>query len=288
MRSLDLDQLRTFVIAADLKSFTAAGDCLNATQSAVSLRIAKLEGQLGRMLLARTPRSVSLTPEGARFLEHARAILEAHDAALSHLTGPDVETRAALRLAVSDHAVGAGLAAALGGLKAALPEQNWEVTVGLSAEMRVLYDAGDADAAIVRQDAAERREGEPLFTDRLCWVTAPGTAFASASSGTGTVPFVAMRGPCGVKAAAIQALDGAGLRWRSAFSGGSVQALQAAVKAGLGVGVFGVRNVPSGTEILGPREGFPELPAAEVVMHTRLSGRVRRALTAAFRAAGAP
>ena len=154
MRSLDLDQLRTFVIAADLRSFTAAGDCLNATQSAVSLRIAKLEGQLGRTLLARTPRSVSLTPEGARFLEHARAILDAHDAALSQLTAADVDTGSVLRLAVSDHAVGAGLASVLASLKAALPGQKWEVTVGLSAEMRNLYDAGDADAAIVRQDAA--------------------------------------------------------------------------------------------------------------------------------------
>ena len=287
MRSLDLDQLRTFVIAADLRSFTAAGDCLNATQSAVSLRIAKLEGQLGRTLLARTPRSVSLTPEGARFLEHARAILDAHDAALSQLTAADVDTGSVLRLAVSDHAVGAGLASVLASLKEALPGQKWEVTVGLSAEMRNLYDAGDADAAIVRQDAVERREGEPLFADQLCWVAAPGSGFASAPQSTGTVPFVAMRGPCGVKAAATQALDTAGLRWRCAFLGGSVQALQAAVKAGLGVGVFGARNVPAGTDILGPREGFPDLPAAEVVMHTRLSGGIRRALSAAFRAAGA-
>src|SRR3954451_13870162 len=109
MRSLDLDQLRTFVIAADLKSFTAAGDCLNATQSAVSLRIAKLENRLGHILLARTPRAGSLTPDGTRFLDHARGILHAHDAALAQLSRPASSEGSILRLAVSDHAVGARL-----------------------------------------------------------------------------------------------------------------------------------------------------------------------------------
>jgi hypothetical protein len=95
-----------------------------------------------------------------------------------------------------------------------------------------------------------------------------------------------MRGLCGVKATATRALDEAGLPWRCAFLGGSVMALQAAVQAGLGVGIFGSRNVPAGAEILGLREGLPALPAGKVVMHTRLSGRVRRALTAAFQSAG--
>jgi len=199
MRSLDLDQLRTFVIAAELKSFTAAGDCLNATQSAVSLRIAKLERQLGRMLLARTPRAVSLTPEGSRFLDHARAVLEAHDAALAQLSGPEALEQSVLRLAVSDHAVGAALTAALRSLKASVPELAFEVTVGLSAEMRELYDAGDADVAIVRQDVAERREGDPLFADPLCWVAATGSGHVRAVISAGSVPLVVCAVPVGRK-----------------------------------------------------------------------------------------
>lgn len=284
MRSLDLDQLRTFVVAAELKSFTAAGECLGTTQSAVSLRIAKLEGQVGRPLLARTPRSVSLTPEGARFLDHARAILDAHDGALAHMSRANGEQRAVLRLAVSDHAAGAVLAGTLASLMAALPEFTPEVVVGLSAEMRELYDKGEADAAIVRQDPAGRRDGEPLFEDRLCWAGAsPGLRWSSKERG-GPVPLVVMRGPCGVKAVAARALDEAGMRWRCTFLGGSVMALQAAVKAGLGVGVFGAQHVPAGCDLLGEGEGLPRLPMGEVVLLTRLSGGVRRALAAAFRA----
>jgi hypothetical protein len=94
-----------------------------------------------------------------------------------------------------------------------------------------------------------------------------------------------MRGPCGVKAAATHALDRAGLPWRFAFLGGSVMALQAAVTAGLGVGVFGTRNVPAGTDILGAGEALPALPDGVVVMLTRLTGSIPRALAAAFQAA---
>src|SRR4051812_34929242 len=118
MRSMDLDQLRTFVVAAELKSFTAAGDCLNATQSAVSLRIAKLENRLGHIFLARPPRAGSLSPDWTRFLNHARGTPHPHDAALAKLPRPASSEGSILRLAVSDHAVGARLTPALVSLRA--------------------------------------------------------------------------------------------------------------------------------------------------------------------------
>jgi DNA-binding transcriptional LysR family regulator len=279
MRNLDLDQLRAFAVAAELRSFTAAGECLGATQSAVSLRIAKLEEQLGQRLLARTPRSVSLTPEGTRFLEHARAILSVHDAALAQLTG-DGE-RSVLRLAVSDHAAGAHLAGALASLKASLRTVVPEVIVGLSSEMREAYDRGEVDAAIVRQDAG-RRDGELLFADPLVWAAGKACGWAKGQP----VPLVALRGACGVKAAATRALDEAKLSWRFTFLGGSVAALQAAVVAGLGIGVFGTRHVPPDCAVVDDSHGLPALPTSEVVLYTRLPGATRRALTVAFQAAG--
>ena len=276
---MDLDQLRTFAVAAELKSFTAAGASLGATQSAVSLRIAKLEQQIGRTLLARTPRSVSLTPDGARFLDHARAILEAHDTALIQLSGKT--ERSVLRLAISDHAAGAGLARALASLKVSLPTLTPEVVVGLSSEMRGIYDRGEADAAIVCQESG-RREGTPLFSDPVVWVIGPACSWTRGQA----VPLLALANACGVKATATRALDEAGIPWRFAFLGGSVMALQAAVQAGLGIGVFGTRHVPPSCNVLEEAAGLPPLPASNVVLHTRLTGETRRALGAAFRSAG--
>ncbi|MEX3823263.1 LysR family transcriptional regulator, partial [Paraburkholderia sp. BR14262] len=61
MKPLDLDAVRAFVLVAELRSFTRAADALDTTQSAVSLKLKRLEAHLGKQLLERTPRVVRLT-----------------------------------------------------------------------------------------------------------------------------------------------------------------------------------------------------------------------------------
>ena len=75
MKSLDLDAVKAFVLTAELQSFTRAADALGSTQSAVSLKLRRLEDQLGRRLLERTPRQVRLSAEGAAFMEAARELV---------------------------------------------------------------------------------------------------------------------------------------------------------------------------------------------------------------------
>ena len=72
MKSMDVDAVRAFLLAADLQSFTRAADVLGTTQSAISLKLRRLEAQLGRRLLERTPRRVRLSAEGLAFLGVAR------------------------------------------------------------------------------------------------------------------------------------------------------------------------------------------------------------------------
>lgn len=68
MRMLDLEAVQAFVLTADLKSFTRAAEAMDSTQSAVSLKIKRLEDALGRRLLERTPRLVRLSQDGRRSL----------------------------------------------------------------------------------------------------------------------------------------------------------------------------------------------------------------------------
>ncbi len=279
MLDLDIGLLRTFTLVAKLNSFTLAGEMLGATQSAVSLRIAKLEKLSQTMLIARTPRSVALTPDGARFLSFAEATLAAHDAAvasLRHDPSPMV-----IRFAVSDHAVGANLLPALSSLKLSLPGIAPDVMVGSSNEMRRLYDDGEADAAIVRQEGS-RSKARPLFDDPLVWAKSDGLDWLHGQP----LPLVALGGPCGVKAAAVKALDEANIPWRFAFLGGAVSALTAAVGAGLGVGAFGRRHVPTLLR-MSPDSRLPDLPAGTIVLHSRLDARIIEPIASAFKAAGA-
>ncbi|MBZ5763280.1 LysR family transcriptional regulator [Rhizobium sp. VS19-DR104.2] len=76
---LSLDQLRTFVAAADEGSFSAAGRRLRRTQSAVSETIANLEAQLAVMLFDRTGRYPRLTAQGNALLVDARSVVSAVD-----------------------------------------------------------------------------------------------------------------------------------------------------------------------------------------------------------------
>ena len=89
-RTLDLDLLRCFVTIAETGSFTRAGDRLGRTQSTISLQVKRLEDQIGRAVFSRTPRSLSLTPEGERLLGPARQLLRLNDAAIAELFEPDM------------------------------------------------------------------------------------------------------------------------------------------------------------------------------------------------------
>src|SRR4051795_8933423 len=98
---LDLDAVQAFVRVAELDSFTRAAEAMRTTQSAVSLKLKKLERRLGRRLIERTPRLVRLSGEGAAFLDRARDLMAAHERAI----GLGVEHRR-LSLGISEHAAG--------------------------------------------------------------------------------------------------------------------------------------------------------------------------------------
>jgi LysR family transcriptional regulator, glycine cleavage system transcriptional activator len=70
MRLPSLKFLKTFQVAARLKSFKSAAEELFVTPSAVSHQIKALEEQLGVSLFERGVRTLSLTDAGAHYLEH--------------------------------------------------------------------------------------------------------------------------------------------------------------------------------------------------------------------------
>ncbi|MGJ4928309.1 LysR family transcriptional regulator [Bradyrhizobium sp. HKCCYLS2038] len=73
---ISLDQLRTFVAAAETGSFSAAGRKLGRAQSVISQNLANLEAQLEVRLFDRTGRYPALTPAGRALLADARAVAD--------------------------------------------------------------------------------------------------------------------------------------------------------------------------------------------------------------------
>src|ERR1700674_5430927 len=71
---VSLDQIRTFIAAADEGSFSAAGRRLHRAQSVVSQTLANLEGQLGVKLFDRQGHLPVLTDKGRALLADARTV----------------------------------------------------------------------------------------------------------------------------------------------------------------------------------------------------------------------
>lgn len=71
-----LECIKVFGYAARLSSFTEAAKELNTTQSAVSKKVAWLERNVGFALFHRTPRKVSLTDAGQKYLDSTYDLLE--------------------------------------------------------------------------------------------------------------------------------------------------------------------------------------------------------------------
>lgn len=79
---MELRQLHYFVTVAEELHFGKAADRLQITQPALSKQIASLEQALGVQLLARTKRTVQLTPAGQVFFEQVQQLLSQAEAAI--------------------------------------------------------------------------------------------------------------------------------------------------------------------------------------------------------------
>ncbi|MFM0178923.1 LysR substrate-binding domain-containing protein [Paraburkholderia aspalathi] len=264
MKVLDLDAVRAFVLVADLHSFTRAADALNTTQSAVSLKLKRLEAHLGKQLLERTPRVVRLSADGNAFLGAARDLLGAHERALGSLSAE----RRRLTLGLSEHVAGTNLPQLLARLNAHDPGLVVELHLGMSAALLAQFDERRLDAVIIRYGADEppREDAQVLFSEPLGWLATPewlprvGEPLALAL----------LSPPCNVRDVALHTLNEAGLAWQEVFVGGGVAAVGAAVAAGLAVSPLARRVAPRGLVDVGTRLGLPPLPESRVTLHSRV------------------
>lgn len=98
---MDLANVSVFVHAVRLGSLAAASRHIGLAPMATSRRLAALEGELGKRLLHRTTRALSLTAEGETFLPHALAMLDHAEAAVRDLGDASGGARGCLRVTAS-------------------------------------------------------------------------------------------------------------------------------------------------------------------------------------------
>lgn len=94
-------EMEVFVLAAELKSFSAAGRQLKLSPSAVSKLVSRMEDRLGTRLLVRSTRTLETTPEGEIYLRRARRILSDIAETEDLVAGGGGEARGPLRISAS-------------------------------------------------------------------------------------------------------------------------------------------------------------------------------------------
>lgn len=168
---MDLQLIKTFLEVAATGSFGAAAGRLFVTQSAVSLRVQRLEEQLGRPLFDRTRAGVVLTPAGREFRGFATLILRNWEQARQRVGAVDAAP-AALVVAAQPALwpqFGFGW---LDRLREALPDVAIRAETARGEALPEMILSGTAQAilsyeAVVRPGVAT----EPLMEDQLVLVS---------------------------------------------------------------------------------------------------------------------
>ena len=90
---MDITLIKTFMEVAATGSFVAASDRLFVTQSAVSLRIQRLEDSLGHLLFTRSKAGAILTPAGQEFERYALSLIKIWEEARQQIAIPEGYTQ---------------------------------------------------------------------------------------------------------------------------------------------------------------------------------------------------
>jgi DNA-binding transcriptional LysR family regulator len=257
------EQVRTFLAVAQSLSFTQAAATLGIGQPTVSQHISKLEQAVGRPLLVRDTRSVTLTVDGEAMVGFARAILAAHARVADHFSAEGVRGR--LRFGVTDDLALTQVPRILRQFRHLNPGVTLDLSVSQGVHLQRRVESGHLDIAFLKTTAGDGK-GRLVRRDRLVWAAAEGTGLEW--DGERPVPLIVYQAPSPSRALAVQALDQAGIRHRVVCTVRGVNAALAATRAGLGLSIFTRSLLPGDLIELPPAAGLPELGGIDLVLLT--------------------
>jgi DNA-binding transcriptional LysR family regulator len=286
LRVLDVAPLRSFVAVADCGGFQRAANSLHLSQGAVSQHVRRLEAAVGRPLVERQGRGSRFTPDGDTLLRQARRILALHDETLRDF---GIESEQTLVIGSTEHAAAQLLPGLASSLTDALPDCRLRFRVDRGAQLREALANGRIDVAMLlgpSDDLHVRTVGMLELT----WYAAPGWTPPGADE---PIPLVAFDDPCALRSRALETLSAHGIPVEVNCEAAHLAGVQAAVRAGLGIGLMAtLGQTPDGlvarddlpvpqpiTLSVWPKRGLPTDLTEEVADSLRRllapSGRVR-------------
>lgn len=262
--NLNMDVLRTFVIGLELGSFSKAAQRLGRSQSAVSTQLRRLQEQVGKPLLKKSGRGLTLTTAGESMFSYAKRILELNDEAIDGLRDGEVEGW--VRLGIPQDFAEGWLTSVLGRFARAHPKVRIEVRAEQNVLLMERLRDGELDLTLAWDGKDETVHVEKLMDLPMVWIGRPDWVGIK-SLGSEPLPLVAFEPPCVFRSAGIDALDAAGISWRLAFTSPSLAGLWAATGAGLGITLRSTVALPNTLAVLKPGvSGLPPLPKVALTL----------------------
>lgn len=260
--NLDLDILRTLIVAHDLGGYGQAAARLGRTPSAVSLQMKRLQEVAGASLFRKDGRGVALTEAGEIVLRYGRRMLALNDELLHAVRGAALA--GSVRLGCSQDFAETVLPEVLSQFTRLYPLVQVEVRIEGNAAMVDAVEQGQLDLALA-VGQADRVTAETVGTIELVWIAGEGFAPRAGHP----LPLVLLGPQCAFRKEVIQKLDEAQIAWRIAAVSPSLAGLWASAMGGLGITARSALGLPK--SLVWNRKMFdlPALAVFPVTLHTR-------------------
>ncbi|MGK0499608.1 MAG: LysR family carnitine catabolism transcriptional activator [Oceanicoccus sp.] len=241
--NVTIKQMQAFVAVARAQSFAEACSQLNLSQPALSITIKNLEQVVGGKLLARTTRSVNLTPEGEKFYSVAKRLLSDWENSLDDLHTIFSLQRGKLELAAMPTFACSLLPAILEQYHNHYPDINITVHDVIAEDVVNMVISGHAELGVTF-DPGERPDisFKPLFLDKFVVVLPSNHPLLDNKklswSALQQYSFIALQRPSSIRLLIDETLQANGIDLTPSFEAHQLVTIGRMVSQGLGISIM--------------------------------------------------
>src|SRR5215204_3701459 len=180
---MDLRQLEIIRAIADTGSFTAAGDKLHVSQSAISRQILLLEEELGEPVFHRIGRRIRITPAGESLLQLSHRVFQDLQETVSTISDTRESLSGTMRLVGGMTVCLYVFPALLGEVRRIHPNIDLKVTVGSAERSIAMLRSGAGDLGMITLPVeATDLVSVPVLEEELLLITYPAHPLAKKKS----------------------------------------------------------------------------------------------------------
>lgn len=248
--NITVKQLKAFVAVAKTRSFAEAAELVYLSQPALSISIKNLEEAVGGALLARTTRTLALTPEGEAFYPVAERLLADWDDAMLELHNLFSLKRGKLTVAAMPSFASYQLPTVIGAYRERYPAINVTVQDVVAETVLDMVRSGRVEIGIAFDPGREMEDlnFETLFDDRFVVALPPGHSLLAdnALSWNQLQPFsfIALQRPSSIRELIDRTLGENSLKPNIQFESHQLVTIIRMVVCGLGVSVVPSLCIP--------------------------------------------